>query len=618
MVEWTWLQKSRINWASKQDRNTRYFHIMASNRNSRNSLCSVMVNGSLVEEPIVVRLEVKSHFMNHFSESWATRPSLSGQFKNIGGRQAAELLEDFTEEEVRYVIKNSDGNKAPEPDGFNLAFYKKCWGVVKPEVLQFLREFHQNASLVSSLNSSFIALIPKVDSPSSMRDYRPISLIGSMYKILAKILANRIKQVMPRIISKTQSAFLGGRNILDGILIANEIVDGWRKSNKKGLVLKLDFEKAYDSVNWEFLFNMLSKFGFGDRWVRWMKSNVTSTKVSVLVNGSHTEEFCSQRGLWQGDPLSHFLFNIVAEGLNILLARAKEMGLIKGATIGNNGIIVTHLQFADDTILFCEAEWVEVVTIKRILRCFEILLGLKINYHKSVIAGIGVDEVLLRSFASRLNCAHQRLPFKYLGLPLGANPSRSSTWKPVLDKFKQKSSTWKRRLLSFAGRLTLIKSIMSNLPIYYLSLFKIPMGVAKASEKIQANFLWGGSDLRRKVHIVRWDTVTKSKHLGGLGIRSIIVMNKCLLLKWWWKFRSEIYTLWKDVLCSKYNMRGGRWVPCMERNNRNLKIWSDIIGAIISTPMLHNLYLANSVIELGNGRRALFWLDKWAGEQSFK
>lgn len=171
-------------------------------------------------------------------------------------------------------------------------------------------------------------------------------------------------------------------------------------------MLKLDFEKTYDSVNWEFLFNMLSNFGFRDRWVRWIKSCVTSTKVSVLVNGSPTDDFCPERRLRQGDPLSFFLFNIVAEGLNILFDRAKEMGLIKGVVIGNNEVTITHLQFADDTILFCEAEWVEVVTIKRILRCFEILSGLKINYQNSVIAGIGVEEVMLQSFASRLNCAH--------------------------------------------------------------------------------------------------------------------------------------------------------------------------------------------------------------------
>lgn len=130
-----------------------------------------------------------------------------------------------------------------------------------------------------------------------------------------------------------------------------------------------------------------------------------------------------------------------------------------------------------------------MVTIKRIFRCFEILSGLRINYHKSVFAGIGVEEGLLQGFASKLNCAYQNFPLKYLGLPLGANLGRKSTWKPVLDKFKLKLSTWKRRLLSFAGRLTLIKSVMSNLPIYYLSLFKLPVGVAKDIDKIQSNFL---------------------------------------------------------------------------------------------------------------------------------
>ena len=185
--------------------------------------------------------------------------------------------------------------------------------------------------------------------------------------------------------------------------------------------------------------------------MKWMKTCVTSTKVAVLVNGSPTEEFCPQRGLRQGDPLSSFLFNIVAEGLNILFDRAKEIGLIKGVVIGNHVVNVMHLQFADDTILFCEAEWVEVVTIKRILRCFELISGLKINYNKSVIAGIGVDEELMQAFASLLNCTLLNLPLKYLGLPLGANPGRKSTWKPVLDRFKKKLPTWKRRLLSFAG-----------------------------------------------------------------------------------------------------------------------------------------------------------------------
>lgn len=203
MLEWIWLQKSRVNWLTKGDKNTRYFHIMACTRNSRNSLCSIIVNGSRIEESMELRAEVQAHFMRLFSESGKVRPQLSGPFKSIGGAQVVEQLEaEFSEEEIKSVIRSSDGNKAPGPDGFNLSFFKKCWEIVRVDVLQFMREFHQNASLVGGINSSFIALIPKTKSPSCLNEYRPISLIGSLYKILAKVLSNRLKQVMPKIISE--------------------------------------------------------------------------------------------------------------------------------------------------------------------------------------------------------------------------------------------------------------------------------------------------------------------------------------------------------------------------------------------------------------------------------
>lgn len=214
---------------------------------------------------------------------------------------------------------------------------------------------------------------------------------------------------------------MGGRSILDGILIANEIVDWWKKTKRRGIILKLDFEKAYDSINWSFLPSVMKNFGFGAKWLSWVQECISNTRVSVLVNGSPTSEFSPSRGLRQGNPLSPFLFNMVAEGLNILLTRARELNFFKGAVLGANEISVSHLQFADDSLIFCEVEWGEVVNIKRILRCIEMISGLWINYHKSVIAGIGVQDDLLAAFADRLNCKCQKLSFKYLGLPLGAN-----------------------------------------------------------------------------------------------------------------------------------------------------------------------------------------------------
>lgn len=128
---------------------------------------------------------------------------------------------------------------------------------------------------------------------------------------------------------------------------------------------------------------------------------------------------------------------------------------------------------------------------------------------------------------------------KYLRLPLGANPSRRATWKPVVDNFTKKLSGWKRRLLYFAGRVTLIKFVLSSLPVYYMSLFRLPSSVVKELDKIQAGFLWGVSDVRRKVHLVKWKDLTMDKKQGGLGIRNLRILNNSLLAKWWWRFGKE-------------------------------------------------------------------------------
>ena len=189
---------------------------------------------------------------------------LGGHFPSVVGRVRADLLEsEFTEAEIKLAVMECDRNKAPGPDGFNMLCFQKFWKVMMGEVINFVNEFHRNGKLVKGINSSLITLIPKRDNPSGLSDYRPISLVGSLFKIIAKLLAKRLKSVMPHIISEPQSAFLSGRNILDGVLIANEVVAGWKKAKRKGVLIKLDFEKAYDSINWGFLFSMLSKFGFG-------------------------------------------------------------------------------------------------------------------------------------------------------------------------------------------------------------------------------------------------------------------------------------------------------------------------------------------------------------------
>ncbi|GKV48782.1 hypothetical protein SLEP1_g55573 [Rubroshorea leprosula] len=184
---------------------------------------------------------------------------------------------------------------------------------------------------------------PKTENPQRIEEYRPISLIGVMYKVVAKLLANRLCKVLDTIIGEQQMAFIKGRQLVDGVVIANEVIDEAKKRKKKSSLFKVDFEKAYNKVCWNFIDYMLSRMGFCDTRKRWIQECLESSIVSILVNGSPTRKFSVTKGIRQGDPLSPFLFLIVAEGLNGLMTSVVEKKLYKGVEVGNEAMTVTHL-----------------------------------------------------------------------------------------------------------------------------------------------------------------------------------------------------------------------------------------------------------------------------------
>lgn len=325
------VQRSRVKWLKEGDANTNFFHNCIKARRSGNCLRALKVNGEWVQNPVDVRRAVVDYFRNQVSEEGRDRPTLDGvPFERISADQSALLVVPFTGEELEYVVKESDGNKSPGPDGFNFAFFKRFWYLVKDEFRIMFDQFHANEVLHKSLLAYFVTLIPKISSPLSLKEFRPISLLGGVYKLLAKVLARRLATVMDVIISKSQSAFVKGRNLVDGVLVANEMVDFARKTKMECLVLKVDFEKAYDSVNWVFLEYMMRRLGFNMKWIAWMKACVCGGSMSILVNGSPTEEINIQRGLKQGDPLAPFLFLMVAEGFSGLMRNAVSRNLFEG------------------------------------------------------------------------------------------------------------------------------------------------------------------------------------------------------------------------------------------------------------------------------------------------
>ena len=237
--------------------------------------------------------------------------------------------------------------------------------------MDFFDNFHRHSMFERSLNASFLTLIPKKCNAVNIKDFRPISLVGSVYKLLSKV-----RVVLDNLIFETQNSFVGGRQILDSMLIANECLDSRLKSKISGVVCKLDIEKAYDHVNWEALFYLLGRMGLRLKWRRWIKACVSFVCFSVLVNGSPEGFFGNSRGLKQGHPLSPLLFLLVMEVLSRLLKKTKECNLIRGFHVGavnSVEVSISHLLFANDTILFCDASREQLLSIRLVLSCFRLL-----------------------------------------------------------------------------------------------------------------------------------------------------------------------------------------------------------------------------------------------------
>jgi len=219
---------------------------------------------------------------------------------------------------------------------------------------------------------------------------------------------------------------------------------------------------------------MMKKLGFPSKWIEWIRGCLESATVSVLVNGSPTSEFKPMRGLRQGDSLASFLFIIVVEGLAGLVRQALKANFLQGMKVGRSEIEICMLRFANDTLFMCTDNYSNVVAIKAILRCYELASRLKINFRKSKLEGLNVDRNFLVYFAKTLNCTQMKAPFKYLGMEVGDHPRKKQFWEPIVNKIKKRLSGWKGRYLSLAGRICLIKSVFTTLPLFYMSFFKAP------------------------------------------------------------------------------------------------------------------------------------------------
>ncbi|KAF5793118.1 putative RNA-directed DNA polymerase [Helianthus annuus] len=521
------------------------------------------------------------------------------------------LVKRFTKEEIKEAVWNCGNEKAPGPDGFSFKFLKHFWILFETDFYAILDYFYVHGKINRGCNSSFITLIPKISDPQFINKFRPISLIGCISKVISKILATRLKGVIGSVVSDVQTAYIEGRSILEGPLIVNEIVSWAKKTKRQAMLFKVDFEKAFDSLNWGFLESVLSQMGFPALWRKWVTGILSSARTSILVNGSPTLEFDIQKGVRQGDPLSPLLFIIAMEALHVATVSALESGIYKGLKVANTGPTISHLLYADDALFV--GEWTEenFHNLARMLRCFHLSSGLKVNFSKSQLYGVGVNDVDITRMATILDCKRGSFPFTYLGLPVGANMGLIKNWQPIVERFENKLSIWKARTLSFGGRVTLIKAVLGNLPTYFFSLFNAPVEVLKRLEKIRRKFLWGGCLENNKVSWVPWFKVIAPVEQGGLGIGSLTATNKALMVKWCVRFKNESSHFWVRVIKAIHEgIRGKSPIPLKGSIGG---VWKNIVNMGRKSSHQHIDVQNKLTLKLGCGNNVYFWLDKWLG-----
>ncbi|KAG7564362.1 Reverse transcriptase domain [Arabidopsis suecica] len=564
-------QRSRVTWLREGDLNTAYFHRITAARQAINHIHFLVdFAGNIFDS----QQAIQEHCVDYFSNL-------------LGGSEEAP---QFDQADLSTGL-----------DGYSVEFFRSCWHVVGPELVEAVAEFFRTGQILNKWNATTLILIPKIPNASSTSEFRPISLCNTVYKVISKLLAGRLQTLLPCFISNSQSAFLPGRLLAENVLLASELVNGYgRKNIGPSGMLKVDLRKAFDSVKWEFILAILRALHFPDRFTAWISQCISTPQFSVSVNGQTSGYFKSSRGLRQGDPISPYLFVLAMEVFSRLMRSSFAAGFINHHP-KTKELDISHLMFADDVMVFFDGSMFSLQGIADTMDTFASWSGLRMNCDKTQLFTAGLSPLESTELASS-GFSIGSLPIRYLGLPLMCRKLRISEFSPLIDKMTKKFNAWAVSSLSFAGRLLLIKSVIYGLFNFWASTFILPKACIKKMESLCARFLWSGSIERVSGAKVAWAAVCYPKSEGGLGLRRMGIWNSTLCLKLIWLLFSGSGSLW--VAWHKHHHLRGKSFWSVKEKATDSWNWRSLI---------QQRHLAMPFVKctIGNGETASFWFDNW-------
>jgi hypothetical protein len=514
-----WKEKARHQRFVDGDRNTAYFHRVAKIKASSKNI-TLLYDGDIV---LSDASDIETHILNYFQGIFGVENNcISNDLvvrtipKLVTEEENNMLIRLPLREEIKAAIFDLNGDGAPGPDGFGGHFYQFFWDIVGSDVVNSVQEFFLKGVLAENINSNLIVLIPKIPGAQAMGDFRPIALANFQFKIITKILSDRLALIAMRIVSVEQRGFIRGRNIADCIILASEAVNLLDKRQYGGnIALKVDIRKAFDTLDWHFLIAVLRQFGFSSVFSNWILVILHSARLSILVNGKSVGFFSCTRGVRQGDPLSPLLFCLAEEVLSRALSLARCAGKIVPMSYCRGVCLPTHILYADDVMIFCTGLKSNIRYLLAIFKNYADVSGQIINNSKSRFYTGAMSVVREQMLGDLLGFGAGSIPFNYLGCPVFKGKPKYIYFLAISDKIKMKLASWKGSLLSIMGRVQLVKSIIHGMLLFSFHVYMWPRRLLSDLDKWIKNFIWSGDVNTRKLCTVSWKVLCRSWEAGG-------------------------------------------------------------------------------------------------------